>query len=146
MRLNQVVVDANIVVKWFIEEIDSAKARYIREKYIEGEVELIIPSLLYFEVLNALKYSPLFDQNELNKAGESLENYGFKVVAIKQKIREQMVSIALECDISIYDATYIGLSIEKKTYLFTADEKVIKKLPDKLKKNVKNLSAIDKII
>lgn len=144
--MKQIVIDANVVVKWFIEEKDSSKARILRDKFIGKEIKLITPSLLYFEVLNALKYSKLFNQAELNDAGESLENYGFNIITIKKKIREQMVKIAVEHDLSIYHASYLGLSIAMETILCTADEKIIKKLPQRLKKYVKSLNQIEEIL
>ena len=144
--MEQIVVDANVVVKWFIEEKDSSKARILRDKFIGKEIKLITPSLLYFEVMNALKYSKLFNQAELNDAGESLENYGFNIITIKKKIREQMVEIAVEHDLSIYVASYLGLSIAMETILCTADEKIIKKLPQRLKKYVKSLNQIEEIL
>jgi len=144
--MKQIVIDANVVVKWFIEEKDSTKARILRDKFIGKEIKLITPSLLYFEVLNALKYSKLFNQAEINDAGESLENYGFNVITIKKKIREQMVKIAVEHDLSIHDASYLGLSIAMETILCTADEKIIKKLPQRLKKYVKSLNQIEEIL
>ena len=144
--MKQIVIDANVVVKWFIEEKNSTKARILRDKFIGKEIKLITPSLLYFEVMNALKYSKLFNQAELNDAGESLENYGLNVITIKKKIREQMVKIAVEHDLSIYYASYLGLSIAMETILCTADEKIIKKLPQRLKKYVKSLNQIEEIL
>ena len=52
--MKQIVIDANVVVKWFIEEKNSTKARILRDKFIGKEIKLITPSLLYFEVLNNL--------------------------------------------------------------------------------------------
>ena len=144
--MKQIVIDANVVVKWFIEEKNSTKARILRDKFIGKEIKLSTPSLLYFEVMNALKYSKLFNQAELNDAGESLENYGFNIITIKKKIREQMVKIAVEHDLSIYDASYLGLSMAMETILCTADEKIIKKLPQRLKKYVKSLNQIEEIL
>ena len=132
--MSEIVIDASVVVKWFIEEIDSDKARYLRDKFIDGKIELTVPTLLYFEVLNALKYSQLFDPSELDDAGESLENYGFKVITIKNEIREHMIKVAVDHDMSIYDASYLGLSIVLGKIFCTADEKIIKKLPSRLKK------------
>ncbi len=140
-----IVIDASIVVKWFIEEIDSDKARLLRDKFIDGKIELTVPSLLYFEVLNALKYSKLFDPSELNDAGESLENYGFKVITIKNEMRKHMIKVAVDQELSIYDASYLGLSICLGIIFCTADEKIIKKLPSTLKKSVKSLKEIDEI-
>lgn len=88
----------------------------------------------------------MFNQEELNDAGECLENYGFNIITIKKKVREQIVKIAVEHDLSIYDASYIGLSIAMESILCTADEKIIKKLPQRLKKYVKSLNQIEEIL
>lgn len=143
--MSEIIIDASVVVKWFIEEIDSDKARFIRDKFIDGKIELIAPSLLYFEVLNALKYSKLFDPSELDDAGESLEKYGFNIITIKDEIRKHMINIAVNHEMSIYDAVYLSLSIGLGKIYCTADEKIIKKLPSTLKKNVKNLKQIEEI-
>lgn len=143
--MSEIVIDASVVVKWFIEEIDSDKARFLRDKFIDGKIELTVPSLLYFEVLNALKYSQLFDQSELDDAGESLENYGFNVITIKDEIRKHMIRVAVDHEMSIYDASYLGLSIGLGKIYCTADEKIIKKLPSTLKKNVKNVKQVEEI-
>ena len=139
----EIIIDASVVVKWFIEENDSDKALFIRDKFIDGKVKLYVPTLLYFEVLNALKYSQLFKPSELDDAGESLENYGFKVITIKNEIRKHMINVAVDYDLSIYDASYLGLSIGLEKMFCTADEKIIKKLPPKLKKNVVILKQIE---
>jgi len=144
--MKEIVIDANVVVKWFIEENGSDKARILRDKFIDGEIELIVPSLLYFEVLNALKYSQLFDDGELSEAGESLEKYGFKIITIKNETREHMIKVAVDHDMSIYDASYIGLSMVLDVFFCTADEKIIKKLPTKLKNRVKMLNQIEEIL
>ncbi len=141
----EVVIDASVVVKQFIEENESDKARLLRDKFIDGKIELFIPTLVYFEVLNALKYSNLFTPSELDNAGESLENYGFKVITIKNEIREYMIKVAVDHDMSIYDASYLGLSIALGKVFCTADERIIKKIPSKLKKHVKSLKQVEEI-
>ena len=143
--MREIVIDASVVVKWYIKEIDSDKALLLRDRFIGGMVELYVPPLLYFEVLNALKYSQLFKTNELEDAGESLENYGFKVITIKNEIRKEMIQIATKYDLSIYDASYLGLSIGLDMLYCTADEKIIKKLPPTLKKKVKSLKNVEEI-
>ena len=143
--MRKIVIDASVVVKWFIEESDSDKALILRDRFIGGEVELYVPTLLYFEVLNALKYSQLFKPSELQDAGESLENYGFKVITIKNEIRKHMINVAIDCDLSIYDASYLGVSIGLEKVFCTADEKIIKKLPPTLKKKVKSLKHVEEI-
>ncbi len=137
--INNIVIDASVIVKWFIDENDSDKAEIIKELFINEKINIVVPSLLYYEVLNALKYSKLFRLDELNLVGESIENYGFDFIVIKDEIREKMVEIAINHDISIYDASYIALAEKFNTHLITADEKIAKKLPKDLKLLISNL-------
>lgn len=143
---NQIIVDANIIVKWFVEEDDSKSALKIRDMFINGQIDLIVPYLIFFEVLNALRYSKLFDQVELNEISVSLENYGLNIINIKDEIRENMIDIALKYDLSIYDAAYVSLALNFKGVLFTADEKIIKKLPKKMQMYVKSLTQINEVL
>ncbi len=50
------MVDASIIVKWFVEEEYSKEARLLRNSYIDGSKVLNTPSILPYKVLNTLKY------------------------------------------------------------------------------------------
>ncbi|MHA1619587.1 MAG: type II toxin-antitoxin system VapC family toxin [Promethearchaeota archaeon] len=134
-----VVIDASVITKWYIKENLSEYAEKIREDYIIGKISLLAPSQLPYEVLNALTYSNLFSTQELDTIGESLENYGISLIPIINNARTTMVDIAISHKISIYDAAYIALSIENKIQFITADTKLKKKLPAKLKDTIMNL-------
>ncbi len=56
MKAAEVVVDVSVVIKWFGEEEYSDKAILLRDRYIEGEISIIAPELMLYEVLNALYY------------------------------------------------------------------------------------------
>ena len=142
MSQKNIVLDANVVRKWFIEEVESDKAEIIKEKYINGEIEIIVSPLLFYEVLNALKYSNLFEESELNFAGESLENYGFKVITVQKEIRSLMIENTVLQDLFIYDASYVALSIALDCPLYIADEGINKKRPKKLKKDIISLKEV----
>lgn len=79
MEESKVVVDASIVVKWFLEEEFSDRALRLRDDYINRVIVIIVPSLLEYEVLNALRYSGVYDINELEEIGKALNKYGFEV-------------------------------------------------------------------
>jgi predicted nucleic acid-binding protein len=121
--MDQIVIDANLITKWYITEQNSDKAEILREKFVKKEFEIILSPLYKFEVLNALKYSNLFTQSELNSIGESLESYGFKVISIQNKIRENMVNILMDYDLTIYDASYVALATEMSCLFCTGDTK-----------------------
>lgn len=140
--MKEIVVDASVVVKWYIEEKDSVFARILRDQFIEGKIDLLVPSIMYFEVLNALNYSELFEPSELINAGESLENYNFSEIKIKKNIRKDMINIAVDHRLSIYDASYVAIGIALGKLFCTADERIIKKLPSRLRKNICILKEI----
>ncbi len=139
--MKRYVIDASVVVKWFIEENDSEKAENIRVAFIKKEIVLICPPLLQFEVLNALKYSGLFTKAELLVAADSVENYPFALQVIKGEVQAKMVEISVDHELSMYDAAYLSLAISEKEPLITADDKLERKLPAELKNVVKPLSA-----
>jgi len=62
------VLDASVVLKWFVDEYDSDKAAQLKEEYYSGEREIIVPDLLLFEVANALRYNPAFEIEEIKES------------------------------------------------------------------------------
>jgi len=63
----ELVVDASIIVKWFVKEERSNKSLKLRDQYIEGEIRLIAPELMIFDALNTLYYKGLFSEEELKQ-------------------------------------------------------------------------------
>lgn len=126
--MEKVVSDASVIVKWFIEEEHSDKALKLRDMHVNGEVSIAAPELMPFEVLNALKYSGLFELDELKAAAISLSSYGIELYSLKGELAERAVEIAVEKDITVYDAVYLALANELSTVLYTADEKLIRKV------------------
>ena len=139
MERGKIAVDASVVVKWFVEEKYSKEALIIRESFIEGLVDIVVPSLLYFEVLNALKYSGAFGEDELKKVARILEDYQFTLYELEGAYAEKAVEIAMRKGITIYDASYVALALIEGVDLYTADEKLLTKTQDlKITKHLKN--------
>jgi len=130
LERGKIAVDASVVVKWFVEEKYSKEALIIRDSFTEGLVDIVAPSLLCFEVLNALKYSGAFGEDELNEVAHILEDYQFTVYELRGAYAEKAVEIAMRKGITIYDASYVALALIKKTELYTADEELLTKTQD----------------
>ncbi len=126
--MQEIVVDASVVVKWFVEEELSDKATIIRDKYVEGEIKIIAPEILPFEVLNTLYYKKLFSKNELKDICEALEGFSFELHSLRGEYSKKVAEITVENDITVYDASYIALAILKNTKVYTSDKKLIKRL------------------
>lgn len=125
-----VVVDASVVVKWFVDDAHTEHALRIRADYRKGNIDLWSTQLMPFEVLNALRYNPEFGTQELIRAATALCAYSIALYPILDELKERCVTNALRYGITIYDAAYLALSelLHKKFY--TADEKLLMKTED----------------
>ncbi len=119
------VVDASIVVKWFIEEEYTKQALKLRDEFANRNLLLIVPSLLNFEVLNALRYSGLFNKKELKELAVAIGKYGFELHNLIGNYGELTAEIANALDLSVYDASYIALAELFNIVLYSADNKII---------------------
>ncbi|ABL77460.1 type II toxin-antitoxin system VapC family toxin [Thermofilum pendens] len=140
--MREAVVDASVVVKWFVEEEGSDKALKVRDMYVEGEVELVAPELLVYEVLNALYYKRLFSEEEMAQVLEALEAYSFKLYPLKGEYARKALEISYRCDVTVYDASYVALAVLRDTYVYTADEKLARRLGEPYSGRVKLISSL----
>jgi len=119
------VVDASIIVKWFIEEEYSKQALKLRDKFANGNLQILGPSLLNFEVLNALKYSGLYNKTELKELAVAIGKYGFELYNLIGNYAELTTEIADARDLSIYDASYIALAELNNIDLYSLDNRIM---------------------
>ncbi len=134
------IADASVVVKWYLEEEYSGEALRLRDDYISGLINIAAPELMPFEVVNAVKYSRRdVSLEKLKMIIESLSLYGFKLYRLKGEYALRTIEASVENDITIYDASYVGLAILLNTTLYTADEHLINKLKQRYRKHVKHI-------
>ena len=133
------VPDASVVVKWFNIEPFRDKALLIRDRYVNGEIDLIAPSLLYYEVANALRYNPRFGIEEVKSALTALEDLGIITYDFIGELREKSIELAYRVGITVYDAAYVTLAVIQNGTLYTADKEVVAKT---MLTNVKHISEI----
>jgi len=141
MAAEKVVIDASIVAKWFLEEISSDKALLLRDYYIGGEIELASPCIMPYEVLNALRYSGLYEKDALVGVVRSLEGYGIELRGLTRAFGQRVAEVAMELDISVYDASYVALAENTTACLVTADEELVAKAKNLIK--VKHVKALE---
>jgi len=129
LEKQKIVTDASVVAKWFLDEEFSEKARIIRDSFILRKLTISVPSLLFYETLNALRYTQLYDTSELASAARSLSKYGLDVYEPKGRLYEDTARTSQEYGISIYDAAYLALASHLRTHLYTADQELVQKAP-----------------
>jgi len=129
-RKKIVVIDASVVVKWFIEEDYFKEARLLRDAYINGLINLAAPSLLHYEVLNALKFSGGFGEEELKEVAGALDDYQITLYDLKGELATKTIELSMRKGITVYDASYVALAYILDTVVYTSDEKLIQRIRD----------------
>ena len=115
------------------------KALIIRDKYVNGELDLEAPCLLYCEVANALRYNPRFGIEEVRSAVRALEDLAITIYDSKGELASRAVELAYRFGITVYDAAYVALAAIRNATLYTADKEVVMKVSSE---NVKHLSEV----
>lgn len=124
-------------MKWYLEEEYSDGARLLRDAFVKGQVGKTVPSLMYYETLNALRYSKVYDEKELVMAAESMSKYGFDVWQPTGSVYRESGRISLNREISVYDAAYVALAEHLHVPLYTGDNDLVTRFPGRAR-HIKN--------
>ncbi|MBS7638533.1 type II toxin-antitoxin system VapC family toxin [Candidatus Bathyarchaeota archaeon] len=140
-RHEDLVLDASVMVKWFSGEEDSEIAVEIRDKHVEGVISIVSPDLALYEVVNALRYNPAFNIEDLKRAVSDLMDIGVDFITPNREILEKSVENAFIYDLSVYDSYYLSLAQIMGLQVVTADEKFFERAKEtrivKILKNFK---------
>ncbi len=125
------IVDASVAIKLFIEQQESDQAEALFEKLsIEPVAQLYVPELFYAECANVLwQYVRRvnYPATEAQASLARLKSLSLQTVAISDLVTEAL-AIAINHNISAYDACYVALSERLNLPLVTADQKLIRVL------------------
>jgi predicted nucleic acid-binding protein len=124
------VVDASVIVKWFLheQEADHDRALALRDLHTSGRSTIYIPRLALLEVLNAIRFSPKADEDAGETALEALQDLNLEIKRGDVDVLRKANAIAWAYKITIYDALYVALAEQVRYPLITADEKMVTKL------------------
>ena len=119
------VIDAGVVVKWFIPESDSAIAHQLLERYLQGVDTPVAPDLLIAECANVLWRRCRQGDISGEEAHESVVD--LLTLSIPQvqatSLVQTALALALQHQRTVYDALYLGLAQQRRCALITADER-----------------------
>ena len=116
------VIDASVVIKWFVPEIHSDAAR----RLLSATHEYFSPDLLFPEVGNTIWKKV--------RRGELTAAQGQQLAADIQSIAVETVptrglvidahALAITTGLTVYDSMYLALAVRLNTELITADDRL----------------------
>jgi predicted nucleic acid-binding protein len=121
ISLPVLVPDASVLLKWVLEsrdERDRDRALELRESWLAGYCEIVLPSLWFFEVGNilGLKQPRLAPQ-----LIQLLIEYRFEDAPV-ETIYESAFELMKRYKVTFYDAAYHAVAITRHGTLITADD------------------------
>jgi predicted nucleic acid-binding protein len=127
--LNAVVLDCSVAIKWAIplvrEPLTDESLRLLR-RYVNGEIEFIVPDVFWAEVGNVLwkgTRQNRWRQDEAESVAADMQARDFTTVPSLMLLPEAL-KIAFAHDRAVYDCLYVALAVQSKTDLITADERL----------------------
>ncbi len=121
------VIDASVLIKFFIPEILSEKAEELNTQVGEGNLRLLAPDLIFAEVGNIIWKKHRMKELILSEAKEitdAIVSLPLEIVASKA-LMPLAVDVGLVYGITVYDALYVSLAKIHETILVTADRKLV---------------------
>ncbi len=123
--MKRAVLDASVVLKWYLSDEDHGQAALdLLKRYLSDDLEIIVPSLSEYEVINGLvvaqKRSRLREEIIVS-ALEGFMNLGIRTVGVSG-LYSRVVYFCRAFNRSAYNASYLALAEAERIPFITADE------------------------
>ncbi len=117
------IVDTSVLLKFVVnEEEDMVQAERLRKLFIEGDIQIAVPSIFYYELTNTLIRK--ISAHEAMKAVSFFRLTGLQEYDFDDILMSHALSLLTDSlKVSVYDASYHALAIQKKATFITADKK-----------------------
>ena len=126
--MKQVVADASFCAAWILPDESSGAAERLLARAISGAIELVVPALWHYEMLNLLRSAARRKRlapGDMDLAVEALERVPMTLEDLPgAPARRRILHSAMQFDLSSYDAAYLELADRFKISLQTNDAKL----------------------
>ncbi len=120
--MKKYVIDASIAVKWYsaFGENELAKADKLLQDYVDGSCEFLAPTLIVYELANALRFNPNLKVSDVQRAMKDFFDLQITLEDPSRYMNSAM-DLAFTYFLTVYDAAYAALSQITGIPLITAD-------------------------
>ena len=126
--MKQIVADASFCGAWVLADESSGAAESLLARIISGSVQLVVPALWHYEMLNLLRSAvrrKRLAKEDLDLTVEALERVPMTLEDLPgAPARRRILHLAMQFDLSSYDAAYLELADRFKISLQTNDAKL----------------------
>ena len=123
----RLVIDSSVVIKWYVAEEHQAPATAIRDRYRDGELDLLVPDLFYAEIGNILWKKRLtqgLDVADARRIIDSVLTLPLDVTPSSQILTEAY-RLAEEHGRTVYDSLYLALALTADCQFVSADRRLV---------------------
>jgi predicted nucleic acid-binding protein len=118
------VLDASVLLKWFIDEPGSEAAAELKRRHLDSDVAIVIPALALYEVPNVLRFKRGVPEAAVQAAMQALWILSLDTVAPTEELTEAAIHLSFITGLSVYDCAYLALARELNAILVTADDQL----------------------
>lgn len=135
MSVERIVIDASVALKWYLpDEENSTEADALATDFYSGNLELLVPTLFDYEIINTLKVA--ITRNRITEADALGAITGFQLLKIERydflELQESAFRLALGYQRSAYDAANLALAEERQLNLYTGDKRLFNAVANSL--------------
>jgi predicted nucleic acid-binding protein len=122
---NKYILDTSVIIKWYSQqnEDDLEMAMLFYQQVKENQVIIISLDLMVFELLNFFICRLKLPKDKLSKILSEIYDIIF-IINSNKALHEEAYEIADILKNTIYDSSFVALSVKLQYPLFTADNKL----------------------
>ena len=124
-----IIVDASVALKWLVLEDPPElinKSRALLSQFLAGKEQLSAPDILLYELGNVLSHKTSLNIHDINSAWDIFKSIDLPTIRVDTVTIKKAIALSSKYQVSVYDAAYVVLAVDKNALLLTCDKKFIK--------------------
>lgn len=124
------VLDTSVFIKWFKEANEPYihQAVLLKQAYLHGDLSIVAPDLVVYEIGNILALKSDLMENEAVQKLQDFLDTGIEIVTLSQEAIKKAMSFCFRESITFYDASFAALANQLECPFITADRKLHSKI------------------